>query len=86
MTCHDCIHKYCCKYDRFFGVDEVENKCYYFKNKADYVEVVRCHKCKNSIKLNGGYVCKIDNDMVFADHFCGYGERKDGKDINVPTK
>lgn len=40
MTCHDCLHKYCCKYDRFFGVDEVENKCCYFKNEADFVEVV----------------------------------------------
>ncbi len=39
MTCEDCIHEYCCKYDRFFGVDDVENKCYYFKNKDDFVEV-----------------------------------------------
>ena len=38
-TCTDCIHQYCCKYDRFFGVYEVENKCEYFKNKADFVEV-----------------------------------------------
>lgn len=37
--CIDCIHQYCCKYDRFFGVDAVENKCNYFKNKADVVEV-----------------------------------------------
>ena len=37
--CIDCIHQYCCKYDRFFGVDVVENKCNYFKNKADVVEV-----------------------------------------------
>lgn len=37
--CNDCIHQYCCKYDRFFGVDDVENKCNYFKNKADFVEV-----------------------------------------------
>lgn len=38
-TCYDCIHTYPCKYDRFFGVDEVENKCHYFENKAEYAEV-----------------------------------------------
>lgn len=37
--CPDCIHQYCCKYDRFFGVNEVENKCIYFKPTADVVEV-----------------------------------------------
>lgn len=33
-TCIDCIHQYCCKYDRFFGIDDVENKCNYFKATA----------------------------------------------------
>ena len=37
--CPDCIHQYCCKYDRFFCVNEVENKCIYFKPTADVVEV-----------------------------------------------
>ena len=38
-TCIDCIHQYCCKYDRFFGIDDVENKCNYFKPTADVQEV-----------------------------------------------
>lgn len=50
MTCKDCIHQYCCKYDRFFGVDEVENKCYYFKNKADYAEAKKIEIIRDDLK------------------------------------
>lgn len=76
MTCHDCIHKYCCKYDRFFGVDEVENKCNYFKNKADFVEVVRCKDCTRVNKYKERYFCSCDNTQMEANDFCSYGERK----------
>ena len=60
---------------------------------ADVVEVVRCKDCKYRKKdklfvsghycylrpVNGGRFCEDDG-------FCSYGERKDGKDTNVPTK
>lgn len=39
MFCHDCMHKYCCKYDRFFGFDDVENKCNYFKKEDNFIEL-----------------------------------------------
>ena len=75
MTCKDCIHEYCCKYDRFFGVDEVENKCNYFKNKADFVEVVRCKDC--DISHNRWTGCpKMGGLIPPPDHFCSYGIRK----------
>lgn len=79
-TCHDCTHLYCCKYDRFFGVDDVENKCNYFKNKADFVEVIRCKDCERRntelchmgfYNTNGEFMC-----LVKGTDFCSYGERK----------
>lgn len=58
---------------------------------VDAVEVVRCEKCKHFIqqydtqtgrKLHYG-ICKFNSDKfhdeeVNCEHFCGYGERKDG--------
>ena len=78
MTCYDCIHIYSCKYDRFFGVDDVENKCNYFKNKADFVEVVRCTECVycenmkcTELKDNSGHPL----DVAIFD-YCSQGVRK----------
>ncbi len=53
--CPDCIHQYCCKYDRFFGVDMVENKCNYFKNKADVAEV----KHGEWVDINKTLMCSV---------------------------
>lgn len=83
MTCYDCIHTYPCKYDRFFGVGEVENKCHYFKNKADFVEVVRCKDCKHGHwyqeTCHGKCVhyCDLTDLQIDKEHFCSYGERRD---------
>ena len=55
MTCKDCLHYDACRDAE--GMDEsclttdVEYEdmtkwCHCFKNKADFVEVVRCEKCK----------------------------------------
>ena len=73
-TCYNCIHTYPCKQDRFFGLDEVENKCAYFKNKADFVEVVRCGNCLNRIK---GTYPKCQGRK--PDEFCSNGIRKEGE-------
>ena len=82
-NCYDCIHTYPCKYDRFFGVEEVENKCQYFKNKADFVEVVRCKDCKYWTTENDGYCAKF-SALVLVENissaFCSYGERKGADD------
>lgn len=92
MTCKDCIHSEICleQYSQL-NPDTMFNKCKKFKNKADFVEVVRCSKCKQWIKSSNlptdtsgfcfyHYIDTNEND------FCNYRERKDGKDINVPTK
>lgn len=76
MTCKDCIHEYCCKYDRFFGVDEVENKCNYFKNKTDFMEVVRCEKCTHSKSYPMRIICHRFGRDVNENGFCSYGQRK----------
>lgn len=56
MTCKDCICVARCKdiCEAFGMLIDVENSraCKYFKNKADFVEVVRCGKCKHSINLD----------------------------------
>ena len=86
MTCYECIHIYCCKYDRFFGVDEIENKCNYFKNKADFVEVpCRCKDCKHRISYNDwdrnkqtsytAHECCLNRRDLGDDGFCSCGER-----------
>lgn len=42
MTCKDCIHRNVCK---AYEPEEPECICNHFKNKADFVEVVRCPEC-----------------------------------------
>lgn len=60
MTCKDCIHiDVCNEHERLMlTVDNlyelmyqegVEKSCKHFKNKADFVEVVRCKDCKFNV-------------------------------------
>lgn len=94
MTCKDCIHCEACEGTPRFYDDEyikdvtfsgdVRDLCPTFKNKADFVEVVRCEKCKYRIT----HTCAITGTKtLFCDygekpvvveptHYCGYGERK----------
>lgn len=83
--CEKCIHYDVCLLHEDNFIDDVAKNgfCGKFKNKADYVEVVRCGKCKHGEK----YV--IDNDTFLykcyrmgiggfvEDFHCGYGERRD---------
>ena len=90
MTCNECIHFNACRNLLEAFCPEYKGKrliftknCKYFKNKADFVEVVRCKDCKylkqdndfatgrycSLRNVNGGKYCK-DND------FCSYGERR----------
>ena len=82
--CKDCIKNDVCElYIHLHTRDYKENKCKHFKNKADFVEVVRCKDCKYRKKdklfvsghycylrpVNGGRFCEDDD-------FCSYGKRK----------
>lgn len=84
MTCYtNCLHCDVCK-----CADEVEYKdfetmkadCPHFKNKADFVEVVRCRDCKHWRTEHCGF-CEASNALCEVNNantdFCSYGERKD---------
>lgn len=45
MDCKDCIHYEVCENGQWY-----ETPCVRFKNKADFVEVVRCKDCKFALK------------------------------------
>ena len=47
MTCKDCIHGEVCL-QQYSGLnqDQMFAECKKFKNKADFVEVVRCKDCE----------------------------------------
>ena len=54
MTCNDCIHEEACRgmmeavgYSVSTEYKGCADRCETFKNKADFVEVVRCRDCKN---------------------------------------
>ena len=77
MTCKDCVHEEIC--DMPIITDERKNadNCGKFKNKADYVEVVRCDKCKEYTRYEKALGwCYMHNALVFHNNFCSYGERK----------
>ena len=83
MTCKDCIHRRVCfkQYMR----DKItpkgfELQCINFKNKANFVEVVRCGECKhwrpNGLNRDGDGHCFWTYLDCEPDEFCNYGERK----------
>lgn len=77
MTCYDCIHCDACSDagdSGFSCLKEDVSKCKHFKNKADFVEVVRCKKCKDKD------VCwqKVDCGYQYREIvYCSCGERSD---------
>lgn len=102
MTCKECLWCDVCK-SRVtqFGYDFDEDKevpefgCGVvvdgFKNKADFVEVVRCKDCKccehcYPAKAIGeeaieGWYCKIRKKHMQPYDFCSYGERRTDNDL-----
>ena len=78
MTCKDCVHYDVCQYhideETPFSVTECNN----FKNKSDFVEVVRCKDCKHLHRVHS-CVYRVDGvgyKNVSPDDFCSYGEQK----------
>ena len=75
-TCKDCLHNEIC--DILINTNRTinANNCANFKNKADYVEVVRCKDCTEWIEHDQEcfhwYGFK-END------FCSHGIRKQNK-------
>ena len=91
MTCKDCIHiDVCNEHERpMLTIDNlyelmyqegVEKSCKHFKNKADFVEVVRCVKCEHWIYWADEKRCSCDlhHTYTIRDDYCSFGERKGG--------
>lgn len=85
ITCKDCYlydgciagHLHC------YEENDIKNNCNNFKNKNNYVEVIRCKDCKYFYQktLVGGFckcgeVCGGDSRMRANEGFCSYGELK----------
>lgn len=81
MTCKDCIHdKVCDWWAVDTGLPFVNpNICQHFKNKADYVEVVRCYQCRYNKPTSDRQVYACLRRSMYTDKqgFCHCGERKD---------
>lgn len=72
MTCKDCICYAVCTFTSITS-EKMGNDCKQFKNKADFVEVVRCEKCIYKDEC----LQKIDCECVYQELvFCSYGERR----------
>lgn len=94
MTCKDCIFNEICErqedlvqlddftWDEYGESNEVEEYCSIFRNKADFVEVVRCKDCKyyETDIWDGEILCGCGNSSGLNDDkpdgYCCYGERR----------
>ena len=99
MTCKDCIHRCICKeherlmltIDNLYELmyeEGVDKFCEHFRNKADFVEAVKCKDCKhwNCVsRVTEHMGCDIFCDNhgreypTNPDDFCSYGKRKEGQ-------
>ena len=91
MTCKDCIHGCMCgqkedlvqiddcNFNKFSKHKNVEQLCEAFKNKADFVEVVWCEKCKYRTEVTEDdytfFFCRKRQNYIKLTDFCSYGER-----------
>jgi hypothetical protein len=90
--CKNCISENVCKYkdetvSLGITVKETIHDCKDFKNKADFVEVVRCKDCKHRYSYEvfdrdrqENYECRgchILHEDFGENGFCSYGERRD---------
>ena len=87
MTCKDCIHHDpCFEYGNILDPLGGGVKCDSFKNKADFVEVVRCKNCKYgdvstfSKTIDGqeeiACYCDLKEAVTDIDWYCPNGIRK----------
>lgn len=82
MRCGDCIHFPVCD-TSYETIDNMELKCPDFKNKVDFVEVVRCKDClyyEPNPYNKEEMVCRCYADWSFPEpnDFCSHGERRTG--------
>ena len=96
MTCNDCIHFDACRNLLEAFSPEYKGKsltftkaCKHFKNKADFVEMVRCRDCVFRVSIGEGVYtykgeeakeCVWHNRGCYEDDFCSSGIRKERRD------
>ena len=84
MICKDCIHFEVCGFTSITG-KTMEKDCKQFKNKADFVEIVRCKDCKSHSceqEPEHGkttHLCSVLNAEVFKDFYCYHGTPKESE-------
>lgn len=79
-TCKDCVHCDVCDMPIITDGRKNASNCKKFKNKADFVEVVRCKDCKKAIGQHPFYdekTCVVHECSVPEDYYCASGERKE---------
>ena len=80
-SCESCTSEKVCRYNDGINLYcKKDYECPHFKNKADFVEVVRCEKCKRyepyEYVEDFDGICSIDEIERDKDFYCAYGERK----------
>lgn len=90
-TCKDCLHfNDCLSYGktRYYGensaCNDVQERCQYFKNKENFVEVCRCKDCLYFEYIVGSYgICEhwhTNSQDIFDLNYCGYAEPRTPKE------
>lgn len=85
--CEKCASYDMCKFhqdmfaDVFITFFPHNESCPFFKNKADFVEVVRCKNCSHGEKTTNFRTdcttqCNLLNRVMIDNDFCSYGKRK----------
>lgn len=84
-TCKDCIHETVCSalikkgLPWADGIYPADAFCMAFRNKSDFVEIVRCKDCEHiEMTEYGGFCCAKDEGVAY-DGYCAYGKRKGGE-------
>lgn len=82
--CEKCVHQEVCNIRDCHDEDDEKalTYCADFKNKADFVEVVRCKDCGHWGGVTFGNICRRWTGLnvkncTSPNDFCSYGERKD---------
>ena len=78
--CENCIHEKVCADSKECAESEnlIIAVCGQFKNKADFVEVVRCKDCKYIQTMSDGKTLACIRQSAYRKptDFCSYGEKR----------
>ena len=82
MACRYCIHEELCNYEDEQSGSGVSpyfpnNKCRWFKSKADFVEIIRCKDCKYYCRPYPSCHRTAHPFITTKNDYCSYGERSD---------